>query len=443
MERIVDNTMKTFEELYYEVLVRSLKEKDTSFLEKLELYDTHQLDCLLHPEKHPLVWHTGDCQCEDDKNCVKVCPFHAIHPDESGKINIDEEQCAGCSICIQECRAKNLTSSKDVIPALQAIRSHKGLVYALVAPAFHGQFSSDVTPGKLRSALKEIGFDGMIEVALFADILTLKEALEFDKNILTEKDYQLTSCCCPMWIAMIRKIYKDLVPHVPPAVSPMVASGRAVKVMHPDALTVFIGPCLAKKAEAREKDIAGAVDYVLTFQEVQDIFNIMEIDPAKMEESEKDHSSRGGRIYAHTGGVSEAVRETLQRLNPNRKISIRTQQADGVPACKAMINDLLSGNTDANFFEGMGCVGGCVGGPRVLIPHEIGRVHVEEYGDAAPYPTPIDNPYVIELLHRLGLDTVESLLESSDIFTRDFGDTSHTSIRISGEEGNKTTSVNP
>jgi iron only hydrogenase large subunit-like protein len=413
--------MRTFEELYYEVLVRTLKEKDSSFLDKLELYDTHQLDCLLHPEKHPLVWHSGNCHCEDgDPNCVKVCPFHAIHPGESGEMIIDEELCAGCSICIQECRAKNLTSSKDVIPALQAIRSHKGLVYALVAPAFLGQFSNDVTPGKLRSALKEIGFDGMIEVALFADILTLKEALEFDANIKTETDYQLTSCCCPIWIAMIRKIYKDLIPHVPPAVSPMIASGRAVKVMHPDALTIFIGPCLAKKSEAKEKDIADAVDYVLTFQEVQDIFNVMEIDPSQMEESEKDHSSRAGRIYAHTGGVSEAVSATLERLNPNRKITIRTQQADGVPACKAMINDLLSGNTTANFFEGMGCVGGCVGGPRVLIPHEIGRVHVEEYGDAAPYPTPIDNPYVIELLHRLGLDTVESLLEKSDIFTRTF-----------------------
>lgn len=424
--------MKTFEELYYEVLVRTLKEKDSSFLEKLELYDTHHLDCLLNPKKHPLVLHSGDCTCTDP-HCVKVCPFHAIHPGESGKIMIDEDQCAGCSICIQECRAKNLTGSKDVIPALQALRSHKDVVYALVAPAFLGQFSSEVTPGKLRSALKKIGFDGMIEVALFADILTLKEALEFDKNIQTEKDYQLTSCCCPMWIAMIRKIYKDLVPHVPMAVSPMIASGRAVKALHPNALTIFIGPCLAKKAEAREKDIADAVDYVLTFQEVQDIFNVMEIDPAKMEESEKDHSSRAGRIYAHAGGVSEAVSATLERLNPNRKISIKTQKADGVPACKAMMNDLLSGNTTANFFEGMGCVGGCVGGPRVLIPHEIGREHVEEYGNAAPFQTPIDNPYVIELLHRLGLETIESLLEKSDIFTRDFDDTSHTSIKISGE----------
>ncbi|MDD3413321.1 MAG: [Fe-Fe] hydrogenase large subunit C-terminal domain-containing protein [Lachnospiraceae bacterium] len=412
--------MKTFEELYYEVLVRTLKEKDSSFLDKLELCDTHQLDCLLHPEKHPLVLQTGACSCED-QNCVNVCPFHAIHPGESGEPIIDEEKCEGCSICIQECRAKKLTASKDVIPALQAMRSHKNLVYALVAPAYLGQFSSEVTPGKLRSALKKAGFDGMIEVSLFADILTLKEALEFDKNVKTEQDYQLTSCCCPMWIAMIRKIYKELVPHVPPAVSPMIACGRAVKALHPNALTVFIGPCLAKKAEAKEKDIAGAVDYVLTFQEIQDIFQVMEIDPATMEESEKDHSSRAGRIYAHTGGVSEAVTATLERLNPNRTISVRTQQADGVPACKAMIQDILSGNTNANFFEGMGCVGGCVGGPKALIPHEEGRIHVEEYGNAAPFQTPIDNPYVIELLHQLKLDTVESLLEKSDIFTRDFG----------------------
>jgi len=211
--------MKTFEELYYEVLVRTLKDKDMGFLEKLEQYDTHQLDCLLHPEKHPLVWTTGPCSCgEDDPACIRVCPFHAMHPGESGNVEIDEENCTGCELCIQECRAKNLTASRDVIPALQSIRAKKGLVYALVAPAFLGQYTNDVTPGKLRNALKEAGFDGMIEVALLADILTLKEALEFDEKIKTETDYQLTSCCCPVWIAMIRKIYKDLVPHVPPAV---------------------------------------------------------------------------------------------------------------------------------------------------------------------------------------------------------------------------------
>ncbi|NLL73182.1 MAG: iron hydrogenase [Clostridiales bacterium] len=413
--------MKTFEELYQELLKATIEDRKDEYINTLDNFDAYQLDCLLHPNKHPLVWYTDTCDCQDDdRHCVKVCPFHAINPDKSGVIQIDEELCSGCTYCIQECRGKKLTSSKDVIPALQAFRSHEGFVYALIAPAFLGQFSREVTPGKLRSAFKKIGFDGMLEVALFADILTLKEALEFDKNIQTEEDYQLTSCCCPVWIAWIKNIYNELVPHVPPSVSPMIASGRAVKAMYPDALTVFIGPCLAKKAEARDKDIADAIDYVLTFQEIQDIFNIMDINPAKMEESEKDHSSRAGRIYAHTGGVSEAVKLTLERINPTRKITIQTQKADGVKACKRLIEDIMAGKTSANFYEGMGCEGGCVGGPKTLIPHEEGRKNVEKYGDSASFPTPIDNPYVIELLKQLGFETIESLLNDSDIFTRTF-----------------------
>lgn len=418
--------MKTFEDLYHELLKATIDNRDHEYLKSLDAFDIHQLDCLLHPKKHPLVWYTKECECpDDDRHCVKVCPFHAINPDKSGKLQIDETACAGCSYCIQECRAKRLTSSKDVIEALQAIRSHQGLVYALIAPAFLGQFSPEVTPGMLRNAFKKIGFDGMLEVALFADILTLKEALEFDRNIQTEKDFQLTSCCCPVWIAWIKNIYSELVPHVPPAVSPMIASGRAVKALYPDALTIFIGPCLAKKAEAREKDIADAIDYVLTFQEIQDIFNIMEINPAEMEDSEKDHSSRAGRIYAHTGGVSEAVKLTLERISPNRQITVKTQKADGVKACRDLIDDILAGKTSANFYEGMGCEGGCVGGPRTLIPRNEGRKNVEEYGKSAAYPTPIDNPYVIELLKRLGFETIESLLNESHIFTRTFSKNKH------------------
>lgn len=413
--------MITFEDLYEELLKATIEDREDEYINSLDEFDPYQLDCLLHPKKHPLVWYTDTCDCQgDDRYCVKVCPFHAIYPDESGVIHIDEDACSGCSYCIQECRAQKITSSKDVIPALQAIRSHQGLVYALVAPAFLGQFSNEVTPGKLRSAFKKIGFDGMLEVALFADILTLKEALEFDKNIQTEEDYQLTSCCCPIWIAWIKNIYDELIPHVPPSVSPMIASGRAVKTMYPDALTVFIGPCLAKKAEARDKDIADAIDYVLTFQEIKDIFKIMNINPAKLEESEKDHSSRAGRIYAHTGGVSEAVKLTLDRINPDKKITIRSQKADGVKACKGLIEDILAGKTTANFYEGMGCKGGCVGGPKTLIDHEEGRKNVVEYGNKATYLTPIDNPYVIELLKRLGFETIESLLNDSDMFTRTF-----------------------
>ncbi|WP_343209415.1 [Fe-Fe] hydrogenase large subunit C-terminal domain-containing protein [Anaerolentibacter hominis] len=411
--------MLSFEELYKKVAEQAAR-GETPDLRGIS-YDPNHLDCLLHPDRHAPVWMTGECSCkEDDPACSAACLLQAIVKDEAGKLVIDPDACAGCGACIEACKSGNLTASRDILPALNALKHAKGPAYVLVAPAFHGQFSVDVTPGKLRSAFKALGFDGMIEVALFADILTLKEALEFDQNINTDQDFQLTSCCCPMWIAMIRKIYHELMPHVPGAVSPMIAAGRTVKYLHPDALTIFIGPCIAKKAEAREKDIAGAVDYVLTFQEVQDIFQAAGIRPEEMDESEKDHSSRAGRIYARTGGVSEAVQTTVARLHPDRKIQVRTQKADGVAACREMIDGISKGHIDANFFEGMGCVGGCVGGPKAILNRAEGKENVDRYGDEAAYPTPLDNPYVLELLKRLGFHTVEEFLEKSDMFARNF-----------------------
>lgn len=163
----------------------------------------------------------------------------------------------GCEECIRRCEEKRLTASKDILPALAAVRTGDAPVYAMIAPAFVSQFAPEVTPGKLRSAFKQLGFKGMVEVAVFADILTLKEALEFDRNINDETDFQLTSCCCPMWIAMIRRIYHQLIPHVPAAVSPMIACARTIKTLYPEAKTVFIGPCIAKKSEAKEPDLQG------------------------------------------------------------------------------------------------------------------------------------------------------------------------------------------
>ena len=416
--------MLSFTELYSRLVKAAVENKTHAELEKIGRinFDSHQLDCLLHPDQYAPVWRIEDCNCagEESGACTVKCLFDAIEKDEKGNLIINKDLCVGCSECIENCKAKKLIDSKDILPTLDAINSSKGPVYAMIAPAFISQFSEQVTPGKLRSAFKQLGFAGMVEVALFADILTLKEALEFDRTILDEKDFLLTSCCCPMWIAMIRKIYKQLVPHVPGAVSPMVACGRSIKLLEPNSITVFIGPCIAKKAEAREHDIADAVDFVLTFQEVRDIFEFANIDPAVMEDDPREHSSKAGRIYARTGGVSDAVQSTVERLNPNREIMVRTQQANGIPACKEMLNALKEGNISANFLEGMGCVGGCVGGPKAILNREDGRINVNKYGNQAIYSTPIDNPYVIDLLHRLGFDTVERLLEKSDIFTRQF-----------------------
>lgn len=416
--------MQTINELYTRLVAAAARKKTREELEEIKkrAYDPHQLDCLMHPERHAPVWRVGNCVCGRDEAapCAASCLFDAIRRDENGNAVIDKDKCAGCAECIGKCRANKLAGSREILPVLAALDNPPGPVYAMIAPAFIGQFPGGVTPGKLRSAFKRLGFAGMVEVALFADILTLREALEFDRRIRSEKDFLLTSCCCPVWIAMIRKVYSQFIPYVPGSVSPMVACGRSIKRLVPGAVTVFIGPCVAKKAEAREPDIADAVDFVLTFQEMRDVLHAFEIDPQTLADDPRDHSSRAGRIYARTGGVSESVQSTVARLNPGRSIAVKARQADGVPACREMLDALKEGRPEANFLEGMGCVGGCVGGPKAVLNRVEGGKNVDEYGAQAAHSTPADNPYVIELLGRLGFRTIESLLEDNSLFIRKF-----------------------
>lgn len=418
--------METFRDLYNRLVKASLNnslEEEINDIKTNAEYNRRHLECLLHPEKYPAVMHIGECsKCSDEgpSDCQVACLFSAIKRDKEGNVIIDNTSCTGCRECIEACKHKLLTERKDLIPVIEAINKKEAPVYAMIAPAFNGQFSLEVTAGKLRSAFKKLGFYGMVEVALFADILTLKEALEFDHSIHDDKDFMLTSSCCPIWIAMIKKIYNQLIPHMPPSVSPMVACSRAIKLIQPDAVTVFIGPCIAKKAEARESDIRDAVDYVLTFEEVKDLFEMTGIDPACLPEDMRDHSSYGGRIYARTGGVSKAVQDTLNRISPHRKIPLTSAQADGARACKQMLKEIMEGKIKANFIEGMGCVGGCVGGPKAIIPYKEGTVHVNDYANLATYKTPIDNPYVIEILEELGFNKIEDLLKRDNIFTRRF-----------------------
>lgn len=414
--------MKTFFDLYEKVLNDEVNGRrvEVRTLEQIG-YDRKQIDCLTHPEKYPpvLVTKTGGCNCKEPK-CVAACLFEAIGHDSKGNVRIDAESCVGCEKCIEACDAEKLAASRDTVALLESMSKYDRPVYALVAPAAEGQFGDEVTMGKLRTAFKKLGFTGMVEVALFADVLTLKEALEFDKSIQNDGDFLLTSCCCPMWISMIRKVYTRLVPHVPPSVSPMIACGRTVKKIHSDCTTVFVGPCLAKKAEAKEKDLRGAVDFVLTFSEVKEIFDAAGIEPGKLQDDGREHSSCAGRIYARTGGVSEAVRRTVERISPEKKIKLKARQANGVKECKELLNDISNGIITANFLEGMGCAGGCVGGPRSLTGRERGTKLVNSYGATAEYDTPAENPYVADMLRRIGIDTIAGLTEDSDIFSRKF-----------------------
>ena len=408
--------MKTFQQLYEDLLRQKVSVEEPLPKE----YDPKHLDCLLYPEEYAPVISTDTCADCFERACQKSCIFDAIETGKEGELFINPSRCEGCAACIDACKSNHLAASKDVLPAMRAVRNASGPVYLMIAPAFSGQFRGHVTAGKLRSACKALGFTGMVEVALFADILTLKEALEFERHVREPGDFQLTSCCCPVWIAMIRKRYHELLPHVPGAVSPMVACGRFLKRIHPDAVTIFAGRCLAKKKEAKEPDIADAVDYVLTFQEMQDIFDAAEISLEELPEEEKEHASKAGRLYARTGGVSQAVEEMVRQLSPDGKIGVRCEQANGTKECMEMMRRIQNKETDANFFEGMGCVGGCVGGPKAIIDSEKGKRYVDEYAKNSIYQTPLENPYVRKLLEELGFETVEELLEDNTLLTREF-----------------------
>jgi len=410
----------TFEELYHEVI--KSKANETPIPKNLSKREEHQLNCLLYPDKHPIIWKDQECGCEKPE-CVAACIFNAMEI-KDGQVVLNPDKCTGCAACIEACKNQNIHFSKDTVMAIELLKESETPVYILMAPAYIGQFGEDVSPGKLRTALKQIGFAGMIEVAAFADILTLKEALEFYHNQQEPGNFQLTSCCCPVWISLIRRHFSKIAGHLPPSVSPMIACGRIAKQLHRGCKTIFVGPCLAKKAEAKDKELAGAIDCVLTFEELADILNVFQIDFSSLEEEEKEHAGKAGRLYARTGGVSQAVTECLERFSqkfPDRALKdfkLESVFANGVPECKQLLQDILDGKIEGNFFEGMGCPGGCVGGPKRILDTDKATEMVNQYAEESPYPTPAENPYVIDLIQRLGFQNVEDFIKNSDILTR-------------------------
>lgn len=373
-----------------------------------------------------IVIKVGSCgiRCLDKNGitkCERACPFGAVEVNLENGSTIINNSCIDCGECVTACDFGNIVDKIEYLPLVKYLKENEK-VYAVVAPAYIGQFGDEVTPGKLRAGLKKIGFYDMVEVALFADILTLKEAFEFTKNVNKKEDFMITSCCCPMWVAMIKRLYTDLIKHVPPSVSPMVACGRTIKEIDKNSKIVFIGPCVAKKAEAKEKGIDDAVDFVLTFQELDAIFKSLNIDISKANEDEGEHASMSGRIYGFSGGVSKAVASTVMKLDPDRDIRVEAAMADGIKQCKAILNKLLSKEINANFIEGMGCNGGCVGGPKAIKPKDEGHINVLEYGKETDMITPLDNPCVYSALKSIGINDLEELYKGSkkEIYEREF-----------------------
>ena len=302
----------------------------------------------------------NSCEEVDGKTkCQSICPFDAILKDPiSNDKWIDEDLCKNCGQCVTVCDKGNYLDTIEAFPVASLLKENKNVV-AIVAPAIAGQYGEGVTLDQLREAFIKVGFSDMLEVAMAADILSLKEALEYKDHVEKEGDFMITSCCCPIWIALLKKSYYELIPNVSPSVSPMIAMGRIIKKLNPEVKIVFIGPCVAKKAEAKDKDLVGDIDYVLTFEEVKTIFEALNIEPQELEGvASIDYASTGGRLYARAGGVSQAVYDIVDQISPEKRELFSSMHVDGVPNCKALLADLEAGKVEASFIEGMGCAGG-------------------------------------------------------------------------------------
>ena len=164
---------------------------------------------------------------------------------------------------------------------------------------------------------------------------------------------------------MAKKLYPDFAPYISMALTPMVLTGRLLKKEHPGCKVVFIGPCAAKKLEASRRTIRSDVDFVLTFEEVMGMFEAKSVDFEAITQSENLADASGdGRGFAVTGGVASAVVNCIHEMEPGREVKV--QSAEGLRACREMLDLAKKGQYDGYLLEGMACPGGCVGGAGTL-----------------------------------------------------------------------------
>jgi [FeFe] hydrogenase (group B1/B3) len=291
--------------------------------------------------------------------CKKACPVGAITYDDNGICVIDENKCIQCGHCIHSCPFGAIGSKTYLVNIINDIRAGKEVI-AMVAPATEGQFGADITMKSIKEAFIKMGFADMVEVGLGGDMTAAYESIEWAEA--KEEGKKMTTSCCPAFMNMIKKHFpKQYEENVSQTVSPMCAISRYLKATRPGCVTVFLGPCIAKKSEAADKSIPGNADYVITYGEFRALMRSKGVE-VQAEDNSYQESSIWGKRFATSGGVANAVLECMQERGQDTSGITYVQVAGGLE-CKTTLTMLKANRLKEDFVEGMICEGGCVGGP--------------------------------------------------------------------------------
>ncbi len=338
--------------------------------------------------------------------CAKACPYHAIvhleRPcaascgmdaigvDAQGRAVIDQEKCVACGQCLVSCPFGAIVDKGQIFQVVRSIMRGDRVV-AIVAPAFIGQFGKHSTPGKFITAMKQLGFERIVEVAVGADMCTIEEANDFLEKVPAQQPFMATSCC-PAWHAMVQKLFPEQSANISMTLTPMVYTARLMKKNYPGCKVVFVGPCAAKKLEAIRENIRSDVDFVLTFEELQGMFEAKEIHFETIEPmADLNEGSAAGRGFAVAGGVTRAVTDLLHEKNPD--MEIKTARAEGLRECRKLMALAKAGKYDGYLLEGMACPGGCVAGAGTLLPVELATRVVGNYQSEADTASALESKY--------------------------------------------------
>lgn len=341
------------------------------------------------------VAHIDKTKCKNCGACSKVCPYtaivsrkrpcenackiKAIEMNENKTAGIDNSKCIACGACVYQCPFGAIMDKSFILDVIDILKKSENntqyKVFAVVAPAISSQFTY-AKLGQVITGLKELGFHTVVEAALGADMVANAESKE-----LAEKGF-LTSSCCPAFVSYIEKSFPEMKPFVSHNLSPMATIAKYIKEHEAPCKVVFIGPCTAKKAEAQREEVKPYVDAVMTFEELQALFDSKDMDITALPENLLDNASYFGRIFARSGGLSDAVREGLKE-NGIEDFELKPCACDGIEACRIALLKKSKNLLTENFIEGMACTGGCIGGAGCLTHGEKNKADVDRYGKEA------------------------------------------------------------